>query len=89
MFILLNVSFSKLCQDVRVTGIGGITVSAQCLGAQLWATAIGSGGYLFGCVFQVYLGKITHYEVRVFAIIALLGIFIWTVHFYHRRKHKP
>jgi hypothetical protein len=28
MFILLNVSFSKLCQDVRVTGIGGITVGA-------------------------------------------------------------
>jgi len=32
---------------------------------------------------------IEHYEVRVFAIIALLGIFIWTVHFYHRRKHTP
>lgn len=28
-----------------------------------------------------------HYEVLVFAIIALLGLFIWTVHFYHRRKH--
>jgi membrane protein DedA with SNARE-associated domain len=59
------------------------------LGALVWAAAIVSGGYLFGCVFQVYLGKITHYEVRVFAIIALLGIFIWTVHFYHRRKHTP
>jgi uncharacterized membrane protein YjfL (UPF0719 family) len=28
MFILLNVSFSKLFQDVRVTCIGGITVGA-------------------------------------------------------------
>jgi len=29
MFILLNVSFSKLCQDVRVTGIGGTNVGAD------------------------------------------------------------
>jgi cytoskeletal protein RodZ len=28
------------------------------------------------------------HEVKVFAMIALLGLLIWTVHFYHRRKHK-
>jgi membrane protein DedA with SNARE-associated domain len=59
------------------------------VGALVWAAAIGSGGYLFGRALQVYIGQIEHYEVLVFAIIALLGLFIWTVHFYHRRKRTP
>jgi membrane protein DedA with SNARE-associated domain len=33
------------------------------LGALVWAAAIVSGGYLFGCALLVYLGKIKHYEV--------------------------
>ena len=57
------------------------------VGALVWAAAIGSGGYLFGRALQVYIGKVEHYEVLVFAIIALLGLLIWIVHFYHRRKH--
>ena len=28
------------------------------------------------------------HEVHVFAMIALFGVFIWTVHFYHQKKHK-
>ena len=56
------------------------------VGALVWAAAIGSGGYLFGRALQVYIGKVEHYEVLVFAIIALLGLFIWAVHFFHRRK---
>jgi membrane protein DedA with SNARE-associated domain len=56
------------------------------VGALIWAAAIGSGGYLFGLALQVYIGKVEHYEVLVFAIIALLGLLIWIVHFYHRRK---
>ena len=57
-------------------------------GALAWAVAIGSGGYLFGHVLEIFIGKIKHYEVQVFATIALLGLLVWTVHFYHRRKHK-
>ena len=57
-------------------------------GALVWAVAVGSGGYLFGHVLEIFIGKIKHYEVQVFAMIALLGLLVWTVHFYHRRKHK-
>lgn len=32
-------------------------------------------------------GLIEHYEVLVFAVIALLGVFIWIVHFIYRRRH--
>jgi membrane protein DedA with SNARE-associated domain len=58
------------------------------VGALVWAAVIGSGGYLFGRALEVFIGKIKHYEVQVFAMIALLGLLIWIVHFYHRRKHK-
>ena len=57
-------------------------------GALAWAVAVGSGGYLFGHALEIFIGKVKHYEVQVFAMIALVGFFIWTVHFYHRRKHK-
>jgi len=57
-------------------------------GALVWATAVGSGGYLFGHALEILIGKIEHYEVHVFIVIALLGLLIWAVHFYHRRKHK-
>ena len=57
-------------------------------GALVWAVAVGSGGYLFGHALEIFIGKIKHYEVQVFALIALLGLFVWTVHFYRRKKTK-
>jgi membrane protein DedA with SNARE-associated domain len=57
-------------------------------GALVWAAAVGSGGYLFGHALEIIIGKVEHYEVHVFVMIALLGLLIWAVHFYHRRKHK-
>jgi len=53
----------------------------------IWAVAAGSGGYLFGHALELFIGKVKHYEVQVFAIIALLGLLIWSVHFYYRREH--
>jgi membrane protein DedA with SNARE-associated domain len=57
-------------------------------GALVWAVAVGSGGYLFGHALEIFVGKIKHYEMQVFGMIALLGVFIWTVHFYHQKKHN-
>jgi len=57
-------------------------------GALVWAIAVGSGGYLFGHALEIFVGKIKHYEVQVFAMIALLGLLSCTVYFYHRKKHK-
>jgi membrane protein DedA with SNARE-associated domain len=56
-------------------------------GALVWAVAVGSGGYLFGNALELFIGKVKHYEMQAFAIIALLGLLIWSVHFYYRRKH--
>jgi membrane protein DedA with SNARE-associated domain len=63
-------------------------VALNAVGALVWAAAFGSGGYLFGRTLEIYIGKIKHYEARVFAVIALLGLLIWAVHFYHHRKHN-
>ena len=75
-----------------VIGMSPVSVTKFILlnaaGALIWAVAVGSGGYLFGHALEVFIGRIKHYEVHVFAMIALLGFVIWTVHFYHRRKHK-
>jgi len=63
-------------------------VVLNAVGALVWAAAVASGGYLFGQALEIFIGKIKHYEVQVFAMIALLGLFIWAVHFYYRRKPK-
>jgi membrane protein DedA with SNARE-associated domain len=57
------------------------------IGALVLAVAVGSGGYLFGNALELFIGKVKHYEVQVFAIIALLGLLVWSVHFYYRREH--
>jgi len=56
-------------------------------GALVWAVAVGSGGYLFGNALEIFIGKVKHYEMQVFAITGLLGFLIWSVHFYYRKKH--
>jgi len=58
------------------------------VGALVWAVAIASGGYFFGRALEILIGKVKHYEIQVFAMVALLGLLIWIVHFYHRKKHK-
>jgi len=57
-------------------------------GALAWAAAVASGGYLFGQALEIFIGKIKHYELQVFIVIALLGLLIWIVYFYQNRKHK-
>jgi membrane protein DedA with SNARE-associated domain len=57
-------------------------------GAFVWAVVVGSGGFLFGRALEMVIGKVEHYEVQVFAAIALLGLLIWSVHFYGRKKHN-
>jgi len=63
-------------------------VVLNAIGAFAWAVCFGVGGYLFGQALEIFIGKIKHYEVQLFALIALLGLLIWAAHFYHRRKHK-
>jgi membrane protein DedA with SNARE-associated domain len=92
--MILSFRFLYGLRTVTPFVIGMSPVSAKkfivlnAVGALVWAVAFGSGGYLSGHALEIFIGKIKHYEVRIFAMIAFLGLLIWTVHLYHRRKHK-
>ena len=58
------------------------------VGAMVWAVSVGTGGYLFGSALEMMIANIKHYEIQVLGIIAFVGVIIWAIHFYHRRKIK-
>ena len=58
------------------------------VGAFAWAVAVGVGGYLFGNALEIVIGDIKHYEVYFFGLIALIGVLIWSLYFYRRRRSK-
>jgi membrane protein DedA with SNARE-associated domain len=58
------------------------------IGALLWATAVGTGGYLFGSALEILIGNIRHYEIQVFGAIAAIGLLIWIFFLYRGRKRK-
>lgn len=56
------------------------------ISALVWASAIGTAGYLFGKAMETLLGDIRRYEMAVMAVILAVGAAVWTVHLV--RKHK-
>jgi membrane protein DedA with SNARE-associated domain len=59
------------------------------VGALVWAAAVGTGGYLFGSALEILIGNIKHYEIQILGAIAAIGVLIWVIYFYRRRKRKP
>ena len=57
-------------------------------GALVWAAAVGTGGYLFGSALEILIGNIKHYEIQILGAIAAIGVLIWGIYFYRRRKRK-
>lgn len=56
------------------------------VGAIVWATTVGTGGYLFGLALEALIADIKHYELEVIALILLVGGVGWLIHF--RRKKR-
>jgi len=56
------------------------------IGAMVWSCVVGTGGYLFGSALEVVIGDVKRYEVEALLAIAVIGILVWTSHFYRRRK---
>ena len=57
-------------------------------GALAWAAAVASGGYFFGQTLEIMIGKFKSYEIYIMVSVAIIGLLIWTLHFYYLRKHK-
>lgn len=58
------------------------------ISALLWASVIGSLGYLFGHTVQVLIGDIKKYELWLFVLILLLGVILWIFRLM-RKRAKP
>jgi membrane protein DedA with SNARE-associated domain len=59
-------------------------VLLNAVGALLWATAVGTGGYYFGSALVAVIKNIKHYEVEVLAAIAGAGALIWIIYFFKK-----
>ncbi|MGV8075262.1 MAG: DedA family protein [Syntrophobacteraceae bacterium] len=71
-------------------GAGGISyirfLVLNILGALLWAASIGVLGYLFGNVFELFIGDIERHESYLFIGLAAIGTVVWCVHWLRRQK---
>lgn len=56
------------------------------LGALFWAISIGVCGYFFGHVLEFLMGDIQRYEARLFFGLAMLGVIVWSIHWFKRQK---
>ena len=47
------------------------------IGALIWVTIVTLSGYLFGHLFELVVGKLKHYELMIFSVVALVGVAVW------------
>jgi membrane protein DedA with SNARE-associated domain len=59
------------------------------IGAAIWASVVGTLGYLLGNTVELLMGNIKKYELLLFAILAGVGVSIWLVKWYKRTTSKP
>lgn len=58
------------------------------LGALLWATTVGSAGFIFGRVLELLLADLKKYEIRVLIGLAAFGTLAWLWHVARSRLSK-
>jgi membrane protein DedA with SNARE-associated domain len=56
------------------------------VGALVWAILIGTAGYMFGNAVEAVITDIKHYELEVFALVGIVGFFLWFLYFRRREK---
>lgn len=55
------------------------------IGAGTWAITVGALGYIFGQAMEVFLEEAKKYEIWMMALVFLIGIAIWLIHFLKQR----
>jgi membrane protein DedA with SNARE-associated domain len=56
------------------------------LGAALWSVSFAAGGYVFGEGVEHLLGRVQRYELALFAGLAVVGLVLWLVRIWRRRR---
>jgi len=92
--MILSFRFLYGLRTVAPFVIGMSTVSVKkfvvlnAAGALVWGVAVGSGGYLFGHALEVFIGRVKSYEIYIMGSVAIVGVLIWILHFYRRRRRR-
>jgi membrane protein DedA with SNARE-associated domain len=60
-------------------------VLLNAIGALVWASVFGTGGYLFGNALEAVLGDVKRYEPAILGGIAATGVLIWIINFFRHR----
>ncbi|SPD76386.1 DedA family protein [uncultured Desulfobacterium sp.] len=58
------------------------------IGAIGWACAVGAGGYFLGNVLETIIGDIKEYETHVFLGIAIIGLIVWILYFFSKKRRE-
>jgi membrane protein DedA with SNARE-associated domain len=56
------------------------------ISAFIWAVSVGFLGYMFGQAFELVLKEIKQYELLAFGAIILIGIIIWLIRWFYKRR---
>jgi membrane protein DedA with SNARE-associated domain len=75
-----------------VIGMSGVPawkyILLNIIGAAVWAVAVGCSGYYFGQAVELFIGDVKRYEIRLFAIVGLIGVVIWILYFRRKKRGK-
>ncbi len=56
------------------------------IGALIWSVVVSAGGYFFGYAIEKLIHDVKHFEVVVLFMISGIGIAVWAVHRFRRKK---
>jgi membrane protein DedA with SNARE-associated domain len=68
--------------DVRVSHF----IFFNIIGALTWSLVIGLSGFLLGAALNVLQTDIRRYEWYIMLAILVVGVLIWTMHYFKKRK---
>lgn len=70
-------------------GMSPVTVTRfivlNAAGALVWAAMVGGLGFSFGQAFEVFIGRVKHYELVTTGIVLGAGLVLWAAHLLRRR----
>ena len=55
-------------------------------GAFLWATVVGTAGYLFGSALEIFLGDLERHELKIAISICVVGMILWFIRYLRARN---
>lgn len=56
------------------------------IGAAIWATIFGIGGFFFGQALEALMGHVKRYEIGLAVVIIIVASVLWLVRFYRQRR---